>query len=241
MWNKPESYWKPSQRYSHPDDWTFGQWAWEFLRRNTEYQNDCIAVEGGPAFSRAHRAAETARKWGLRNLKPFKENYGYGTDCDWLSLKPKHHAAVEKKRKIDLSLECGQVALIFDLNECLPNSSALDVQLAQAKVWLDSWLYAYAQSRQQLPKSESVQKGKLFAYLRILDAFALESPPATIDLAKALLTPGQLEDEAYAQRMISKMKGRATKLTQTGYRGWPPKDKLRYRPIDIPTKIDESK
>jgi hypothetical protein len=50
--------------------WSKGQWAWQFLRRNKKFQDDCNLAEADPAQARA-----IARKWGLVTFKHAREPY----------------------------------------------------------------------------------------------------------------------------------------------------------------------
>ena len=59
------SHWRSSERYEYVEDLVSPELAWEWLRRNEDYQRDFEAAQAEPNTDTA--ATEAARcKWGLR-------------------------------------------------------------------------------------------------------------------------------------------------------------------------------
>lgn len=57
--------WKKQDQYPDPDKMTSEDWAWEFLRRNTKYQQDWETARENPDL-----APGFASHWGLTKLAP---------------------------------------------------------------------------------------------------------------------------------------------------------------------------
>jgi hypothetical protein len=189
VWSDGNSY--PSNR----DDWSYRRWAWEFLRRNTAYQEACKKIDREPHWLASfqaegskpgrsnggmlpdlHRNAEVANKFGRCDLKSSAEEYREEEDGErlWLSetvtqVQPWRAPGSE----IRMDLESGQVAIIFDLNRCIESGQAAKSSLlAHAKEILDRELETYDET---LPAAEQskiirVRRDKLFLWLRLYDA-----------------------------------------------------------------------
>ena len=54
------SRWRSAEAYDYLDDLPASDLAWEYLRRNRDYQDDFLAVERRP------EAAGRIARWGLR-------------------------------------------------------------------------------------------------------------------------------------------------------------------------------
>jgi hypothetical protein len=67
-WNAPD--WRYPSAYGDPTNWTDRRWAWEFLRRNANYQN--IASFIGPAKLQQ----SVGRRFGRIKLRPYWVEYG---------------------------------------------------------------------------------------------------------------------------------------------------------------------
>ena len=59
------SHWRSSERYEYVEDLVSPELAWEWLRRNEDYQRDFAAVQTEPNTDTAATEAATSR-WGLR-------------------------------------------------------------------------------------------------------------------------------------------------------------------------------
>jgi len=69
MLSQPVNDWRSADAYRYTLSLPMTAWAWEFLRRNPDYQADCAgAGQNDPA-----RERELAARWGLlrpRRAKP---------------------------------------------------------------------------------------------------------------------------------------------------------------------------
>jgi hypothetical protein len=207
-------------------DWNFRQWAWSFLRRNDKFQTRSTEVlDADDATKRA-----MAREFGLAEYKHFKEGYSLpGTPCIWLSEAIcKYEAAVDSDKKISLSLQRGEVALVFDLNQVTNlGRAALDAQLNAARQTLEEYL----QCIDGKPQSNRISKIGLLNCLRVFDAieFAKVAPSTC---AKTLYPDdfktddkGVLGDRAAAARTkVFAIRKRALRLVQNDYLLLPPRD-----------------
>ena len=106
-WNKVDTY---PQDFN---DWTYSRWAWEFLRRNVKFQEDCERVLHGSLEQRR----TMARSFGLAEYKYFKEPHLAGDRCIWLpEAICKYKPSGDKDISTMIRLKPGAVALVFDLH-----------------------------------------------------------------------------------------------------------------------------
>ncbi|MBK5119193.1 hypothetical protein IQ288_04790 [Burkholderia sp. R-69980] len=189
MWNDEGSY-PPGL-----ENWSHRRWAWEFLRRNPDYQEACRSVDREPAWLESYQAgnagrgrgsqgmlaarqrnAELAGRFGRCELKWFGEEYRDEEDKQrlWLAetvtqIKGSRPSGSE----IRMELENGQVAMIFDLNRCLESGQAAkSSMLAHARKILDQELDTYVgkPSTESRAKTNRYRRNKLFLWLRLYDA-----------------------------------------------------------------------
>jgi hypothetical protein len=178
-----------------PENWSYRRWAWEFLRRNPAYQEDCRKVDREPSWlalwktektARGRgsqrmsadrlRNAETAARYGRCELKWFGEEYRDEEDEErlWLAETVTPGKGWRPSgNEIRMDLENGQVAMIFDLNRCLESGQAAKASmLAHAKAILDQELETYDSKLpvERRSKSVKVHRHKLFLWLRLYDA-----------------------------------------------------------------------
>ena len=181
--------WQDKSSYPDHTDWSFSNWAWEFLRRNEAFQRQCTSAENASAAKRLH----VAKQFGLQELKDFREHFFTGKVPEWLSVLPGVISrATEKEERLEERLvQHGQVVMTFDLKEMLNNRPTLDAQVYNAGFYLNDCLKEYAALQGKSPRSPRPQKAKLFKYLRVYDAanYAGISDNALI---AAELYPGQV-------------------------------------------------
>ena len=173
-WTKPESYPKT------PEGWSFRVWAWEFLRRNPEFQRQCDEL----AEASAGAKQRMARSWGLGEFKPYKEGYFSPSGCLWLSEAFREYEAAEDgDKEYRVVLKQHEVALVFDLNHVTTAGlSALDVQLEVAR----DILMDYMQKFGLKPVDVRIKPSGLFDALRVYDAITYGGVRPT-DVAKELV------------------------------------------------------
>lgn len=178
-----------------PDNWSYRRWAWEFLRRNPAYQEECKKVDREPLWlaplqadktargrggqgmlAALQRNAEAAGRFGRCELKWFGEEYREEEDGErlWLAETVVQVTGWRPSgSEIRMDLESGQVAMIFNLNRCLESGQAAkSSMLEHARKILDQELKAYVAklSTGERAKTSKFRRNKLFLWLRLYDA-----------------------------------------------------------------------
>ena len=210
-WNKEESY------PANWNDWSYSRWAWEFLRRNTKFQEHCerlLNASAGP-----QRAM--ARSFGLAEYKHFKEPHEAGARCLWLpEYFCKFSASKDKEISAMFRLKPGEVALVFDLNLIgQVGKSALDAQLHTARSILEEYRVEFCIEE----KKSKVTKHNLFKLLRVYDGIVHSGEKAAV-VARRLYpedfetVAGRSSDLAATatQRVVDQLK-RATRRVESDY------------------------
>ena len=209
-WKKATSYPDPD-----PDNTPMKQWAWEFLRRNSEYQADyqkLISFEYGKIIDADERikmmetndykewsklASEMQAKYCLDNCIPSPEcNFKIGI----LKLKGAYTGLYEKIHKN--YGEGTKRAIEFDLNK------PIEPQLIKAREALQHFQKALELS----PKRTRHDVRMFRDYLRILDAKTAKATNAEIEHT---LYP---DDENDTQSKLKKGLRAAKQLCITGYK-----------------------
>ena len=127
--------------------------AWEFLRRNAEFQADWQNVAQGWGLGGLMARAATGQRWGFDPSDPF-------LDAPWELLVP---LLIRQVVKLPLDhLEPNQLALLFDVS--LPLAPQLRGALDLLKVYRNA-----ANPRRRRPK---LARSNFSLYLRVLDARA---------------------------------------------------------------------
>jgi hypothetical protein len=167
VWTKPSSYLGVC-------DWSYRQWAWEFLRRNEEFEE---ATRRGRVRLPKVKAA-IAAKFGRVSYKPYDEEYTRSDDDGrhWLPetvlTKLAWHDDVSEARPF-ADLRLGQVALVFDLSQTLRGGvTALNSLLDHARELLLNELEVYGQNfkEREVPRVRRIPRSSLFRLLRLHDA-----------------------------------------------------------------------
>lgn len=251
--------WRDESSYpSEPAKWSYRRWAWEFLRRNPRYWEECNKINTEPDWLASFEAGETvregqgtrmmdlrrneevARRFGRCELKSCLEAYRDEEDHErlWLS------ETVEQIRRwrpsgdeIRMELECGQVAIIFDLNRCIESGrSAMTPLLGHAKEILDRELVAYEKTlpQEQRSKVNRIRRDKLLLWLRLYDAEhsgAERGEMAEILYADRLKGPARDYQHRITEvrKRISADLKRAREMVERGYLGLVPLDSLQER------------
>ncbi|MBC8726600.1 DUF2285 domain-containing protein [Paraburkholderia sp. 31.1] len=250
--------WRDESSYpSEPAKWSYRRWAWEFLRRNPEYFEECDKintepdwlVSAGAGDSRQanrtrmmdlHRNKEVARRFGRCELKSCWEAYRDEEDSErlWLSETVQK---VERWRpsggEVRMELESGQVAIVFDLNRCIESGrSAMAPLLGHAKEILDRELAAYEKTLPdgQRSKVNRIRRDKLLLWLRLYDAEysgADRGEMAEVLYADRLKGPAREYQHRITEvrKRISADLKRAREMVESGYLGLVPLDSLQDR------------
>lgn len=161
-------------RYRNLKNWSYRQWAWEFLRRNVDFIEACKKVSSDTDEEKM----SVAQKFGLKKFKKYTESYkgvsGYpifstgsitsfsNLDCDKNSI-----------RRKKIAIKAGQVVIRFDLASATKDIRVLEKQLRMAKKKLIKARDRYAEKMNDKPQILCKPKSVNFGiYLRLLDHLA---------------------------------------------------------------------
>lgn len=221
-WDRSESY------PANPDEWEWRRWAWEFLRRNEKYQDECDELADGT--NRAKQAM--GRRWGLGDYKHFRDPYGDEQATMWLSEAfCEYEVGAPEGKEYRVTLKQNEVALVFDLNHvAVAGTSALDSLLRGARTVLKEYM---AELKIE-PPDVRVSRSGLFETLRAYDALVYAKASPT-DVAR-LLRPdafgpsGDTTSQDAARKYVNDLfeRGRALVLNK-GYLRLPTRDYIDDR------------
>jgi hypothetical protein len=149
--------------YKKAMGWSNANWAWEFLRRNQAFQDDCkAAAKGGRAMQK-----RVAAKWHLKAFKHAKENY-HGQSGKprfaHTTLRAKVGSADLDPAKNVLQLMPGELGL------------ALRIDLLDSKLAVRYWVNRLEKAiTRRLPvklsgRDQAINAENLLELLRLLDA-----------------------------------------------------------------------
>lgn len=164
-------------RYKNINNWTYHQWAWEFLRRNAKYIDACKRVRLGSEEEKQ----SVANEFGLKKYKDYKEAYigatgkpkfsiGSITSSSNLNTNPK------RVRNKLFKIEYGQIVIRFDLGQAIQDKNALKKQLRLAEQRLRNTLAEYEAQTKQKAASIDFRPTVFGKYLRILDCLDKQLP-----------------------------------------------------------------
>ncbi|WP_238914410.1 transcriptional regulator domain-containing protein [Achromobacter insolitus] len=153
--------------------WTWQQWAWEFLRRNSAFQRGCELVN--PSQRGAIRTSmQVARNYGLREFKHYLEDYASGQGpAVFAGLPVYNNLDGEKSKSLTLTLRPEEAAFRIDLSS--HRKSVIDEQLAHVKQRIHQLLDQHAKPPRSTPRPQQHSSEKLLTYLRILDAVSTKA------------------------------------------------------------------
>lgn len=205
-------------RYKNLENWKYRKWAWEFLRRNTEFISECKRVESG---TDAEKLA-VAKLFELKKFKMYSEKYkgasgipqfSMGSISSWTNL----DCNSEEDRQILIRISPGQVLVRFNLAPVIKDVKALDKQLRLAERRVKKRLTVY---EELIKKEAAVHKHKAMnfgMYIRLLDLMAGGKKP--LECAK-LIFPSKVSDgrtDHYLRQDIKAPIAAALKLANEGY------------------------
>lgn len=223
-------------------EWTFQRWAWEFLRRNPEFQQACRDAGEDSA-----KRIAVAEQFGLRRFERFQyekkrpnwaPKFSAASVSKWSWLK-------NQKKPLPLSFDAGDVVLRFRLAETALEPAALTAQLADAKQFLLQRRAEYLQDMQVEP-GEVITAAKPVYFLRNLRLLDLldgkGAARCTAGRALRLLHEkrGTQMSEAEALERYREQINQARALAKSGYRllaireGIPRPPKFETADIDHP-------
>jgi hypothetical protein len=181
--------WKNQAYYDSSFKWSYRRWAWEFLRRNSDYQSAFEKWNGTFPFA----WEKSMREFGRSDLKSYRSSYGNDDHsrlwlCERIPAPKGNYGEVETV--VDLKLPIGHVALVFDLTHAeKAGQAALTASLSHAKELLTNELAKYEKSLQAHQRStiRKPRRSLLATWLRIYDA--IEYGKASEDEVIRFLNP----------------------------------------------------
>lgn len=216
-WQAPD--WKNPKAYGDTTSWSDRRWAWEFLRRNEDYQR--IGIVGGPPAAQLNKG----RKFGRAKVRPYWSEYSKaeeGTDVwlfdrviaehgwDGFDTRPQTPlAATEMVIKLDLSIvmASGEAALNILMDKIKKTV------IAEMK---DRWGEdGFPESPVRQPKEND-----LFQYLRLVDAGGASASELAPFLYGQYCTPSGEADPlliTMGASHISRQRSAARRMVKEGY------------------------
>lgn len=218
--------WTNPASYINHESWTNKTWAWEFLRRNKEYQRKC--KENAKENTEIKKAL--AKDFGRCNLKHFRRAYYPSEENEklWLSetivKKRTWHDTDDAKTELDLSR--GEVALVFDLKQVrYGGTAAITTLLNHAKEILFKELQTYGKKldADEKPSISKPRRKRFFLLLRLYDAKE-HNKASNEDIMKILYAsklekgkPISADKKIELGKTISADFIKAKKMVQSGY------------------------
>lgn len=207
-------------RYKRIHNWSYHQWAWEFLRRNPEFIAACESVQD---LNDDNLKQDVAERFGLRKYKYYKDSYKAKPGKPQFALGSirslSNIDSTNANRSPKLQIASGQVIIKFDLAAALEDREALAKQLRIAERRLQKRLAEYAANLRRKVGVHKPKPLKYGAYIRLLDL--LNEGQSDVYCAELLVA--ELKGEAkimpsQAKRKLRHPKESAMQLADKGYR-----------------------
>lgn len=237
---KPERKRKPAKlrawEKDYPDYklWDSQRWAWEFLRRNKNFIDDCKSITRN--FSKKEQ--EIAEKYGLSFFKNYSDiDAPFPKFINRIINSWKNEEG--KENNVEIELKHGQMLVLFNVDQTLGTSFELRAQIKSATEALEKYrdelidLIAQDSSiNEQPPKRRSSSPMHYVRHLKVIDARNKEVPVPWAKIAKLVFYEKIKVDERLACRALTNIE-----ITQKYYKTLvasleKPKD---YRSIAINT------
>jgi hypothetical protein len=229
--------WDDDSAYEGAEKWSYRQWAWEFLRRNVDFQTACNVADRSRG---ADHRAEGAR-FGRVDLRQFWRNYVPADDkhalwlAEYVEIVSNFDWGYDEQFRL---LKQGQVALIFDLTQfASAGTAALGSMQARADELLRHAIRQYSVTTSSAAKPRQykpVNKLLLEKYLRLYDAVEIFGVPT--DATISVLYPQYWDKRnriiaegvrPAAHKTISKNLVSAREMVRRGYQTLVPLDVAR--------------
>jgi len=194
--------WRNASTYPIKSNTEPSQWAWEFLRRNRDFQKYCDNPETQDTST---EDSWTWRpRWGLASYKPYWKNFvparTYLRHPDpspiWTITQPARiidrtngpHRHSKKAHNFSIDLTQGQVAVIFDLSAI--NLAFLANQVNDVHKTLRLALARHQALMKNANAGVKTWKSKLLTCLRVVDALSCANPPSRKEIGQVLHKEG---------------------------------------------------
>jgi hypothetical protein len=229
-WKAPHGDKADVAQYRDWSKWTPGQWAWEFLRRNSDFQKACLnrAVDDASEQS-------VAAKFHLARFKDFREHYDNDRPLFARSIEvfprrkvfkdrlenPAKYASSNRPTKTFKPRD-NEVVITFRLEPGTHvGTKVLTRQLEQARSRLNEYLFALRKAHVTGSGAQSIDPMELFKTLRAIDLSAVGKSMAEIAAQLGLVKISRdLTPEECHKRQTkagSKFKRVAMQLAEQGY------------------------
>lgn len=153
--------------------WSNRRWAWEFLRRNTEFQKACDAAVSS-SDGNGDLKKDVASQFHLKKFKHYSEEYGPKESRPSFVPIFAFWSIPEGKesRKIKLTIVEGQILIRFDIRPAASSKSSLNSQISRAKKILENRLMEFSAKTNSKPEYNFSKKSSPEAkrdWLRMID------------------------------------------------------------------------
>lgn len=156
--------------YSEAEAWSNRRWAWEFLRRNEDFQQFCHGAERA-LYSRKEIKTKLAVSFGLLKFKHYRDNYqpsrpkfSSAQVILWSDTKCKPYS---ERRTLKILLAPGEIIFRVSLRDALHSKKRKSLLGSIARL-LKKKAEDWGGNNNTKP-SQSNQRGDLLPLLRILD------------------------------------------------------------------------
>ena len=219
-------------RYKDCHKWSYREWAWEFMRRNTSYIDACRRVRNRTDEEKQQVADEFRLKAFKDSIEGYYGGNGVPRFCSGIvTLKSNLDAGQNKRGYKLIKIAHGQVGVRFDLNHALQNSNALVKQLRVVRRVLLDRLREFERVMGREAKPARFKPGFFVRHIRILDC--LNSGNSHYETAK-IIFPGMTNTERdILKEKIKPMIKSAKEHSESKYQFL---SVLQGRPIIKPTK-----
>lgn len=209
-----------TKKYAGAKKWTNKRWAWEFLRRNTEFLAACKKLKTQPS---AEEEAGVAEKFGLLKFKNCAEPYkGRGWAVPKFVRSRVHYRVRLTEQDPEVykrKLKVGELVVRFSLEDALNNAAVVDAKIRAAANVARKRLKELEKARQTTAKSKRIgHDADWVKMLRVLDAHAAKKSSA--EMAKAIYpkeSRGEQKSNAELTDFMKDRKKRALALARAGY------------------------
>lgn len=152
--------------YKGHEKWSRRRWAWEFLRRNEKFQEDCDRAN----LDDPEAIDAIAKEFGLRKFKNYRESFSIG-DKPTFSVSVRMYQSQENVDR-RLRLESSEVLLRFNLSYATKNNKFLKGQLTQTRGLLKKAIQVVIDRQEERPLNKKlvVNPAEYLKRLRVLDA-----------------------------------------------------------------------
>jgi len=162
--------------YEGNQQWSYKQWAWEFLRRNRKFQEWCHEVENSN-WSSNYLNSQARKIYGLQHYKSYAEPYcGEGFyQAKFLTSDIKSWSRVTARQQKTQSLHpllllrSGEVIIKFSVQASLKSTKSINAQLSAAKELLLQRKDQWDKRKKESPPNPRRLRQNLLELLRLLD------------------------------------------------------------------------